>query len=76
MKTPEGRGVLLRAMRANSVPKEELKEIEAKLARKHGKSITDVLIKCIQTGDLSESEIANAMGMLGGKGQLLAESGH
>ncbi len=71
LKTPEGRGVLLRAMGANPVPKEELKEIEAKLARKHGKSIDDILIECIQSGELTESEIAEAMEMLGGASKLV-----
>lgn len=70
LKTPEGRDGLLRAMRANPVSKEELKEIEAKLARKHGKSMTDVLIECIQSGELSELEIADAMEMLEGASKL------
>ena len=71
LKTPAGREVLLRTMQASPVSKEELKEIEAKLARKHGKSMSDILIECIQSGELTESEIAEAMEMLKGASKLV-----
>ncbi len=65
LQTPEGREVLLRTMRANPVSKEELQETAAKLAREYGKSMDDVLVECIRSGELSESETAEAMEMLG-----------
>ncbi len=65
LQTPEGREVLLRTMRANPVSKEELQETAAKLAREYGKSMDDVLIECIQSNELSESEKAEALEMLG-----------
>jgi len=71
LKTPAGREVLLRTMQAIPVSKEELKEIEAKLARKHGKSMSDILIECIQSGELTESEMAEAMEMLKGASRLV-----
>ena len=65
LKTPEGREVLLRTMRAIPVSVEEMKETAATFARKHGKSMDDLLVGLIQSGELSESDKAEAMDMLG-----------
>ena len=65
---PNGRpdfGKLRLALEAENPSPEEMKEVAEKLAKEHGKSMDDVLVECIRSGELSESETAEAMEMLG-----------
>jgi len=56
---------LRREFEAADIPLKDLQEAAAKLAREYGKSMDDVLIECIQSNELSESEKAEALEMLG-----------
>jgi len=56
---------LRRALNAANPSPEEMQEVAAKRAREYGKSMDDILIECIRSGELSESETAEAMEMLG-----------
>ena len=49
---------------ANPSP-EEMLEVAERAAKKSGKSMDDLLIEFIRSGELSESETAEAMEMLG-----------
>jgi hypothetical protein len=57
--------MLRREFEAANIPLKDLQETAAKLAKKHGKSMNDVLVECIQSDELSESEKAEALKMLG-----------
>ncbi len=55
---------LRRDFEAADISLEDLQEAAAKYARKYGKSMDDLLIEFVRSGELSESEIAEAMEML------------
>ncbi len=56
---------LRQALEAANPSPEEMLELAERAAKKSGKSMDDILIECIQSGELTESEIAEAMEMLG-----------
>ena len=53
------------ALEAENPSPEEMREVVAKMSIEHGKSMDDVLIVHIRSDELSESETAEAMEMLG-----------
>jgi hypothetical protein len=57
---------LRRHLEAADISLEELQEKLAERTKKAGQSLDDILVECIQSGELSESDIAEAMEMLGG----------
>ena len=60
-----------RDFEAADIPLKDLQEAAAKYARKYGKSLDDILIEFIQSGELTESEISESMEMLGGAPKLV-----
>ena len=71
LQTPEGREQLSQIMRDNPITREQMQAAEDRLARKHGKSINDIVIKLIRSGELDDDQIVECMEMVEGAPELL-----
>ena len=70
LQTPEGREALLQIMREYPITQEQARELEAKYAKKYGKSINDIAIEMIRSGELDDVQMAECMEMVEGAPEL------
>lgn len=66
LQTPEGREQLMHIMRDIPITKEQMQATQDRLAREHGKSMNDIVIDLIRSGELDNAQIVECMEMVEG----------
>ncbi len=70
LQSPEGREQLLQIMRDIPITKEQMQATQDRLAKEHGKSMNDIVIEMICSGELDDVQMAECMEVVEGPSEL------